>query len=112
MCIHSCWKVICSKHTPQPHISKKLEQAQHLHAKIAITHMFLFFLSCCLIGRQFCAIGRQLWEELEDKFVQLELELLVVSSCVIPRQICPIGIGIVSCVFLCNTKTNLSNWNC
>jgi hypothetical protein len=30
--------------------------------------------------------------------------LLVVSYCVITRQTCPIGIGIVSCVFLCNTK--------
>jgi hypothetical protein len=30
-----------------------------------------------------------------------------VSSFVIPRQICPLGIGIVSCVFLCNTKKNL-----
>jgi hypothetical protein len=90
---------------------------------------FFVFLSCCLIHIQFFAIARQFWEELEDKFVQVELELLVVSSCVfleldektvqldllvvssyvIPRQICPIGI--VSCVILCNTKTNLSNWN-
>jgi hypothetical protein len=68
---------------------------------------FFFFLSCCLIRRQFFAIGRQLWEELEDKFFQLELQFLVVSSCVIPRQICPILIGIVICVSLCNTKTNI-----
>jgi hypothetical protein len=77
-----------------------------------------------------------LCEELEDNFVQLELELLVVYSCLIPRQffpmgigivsfifflvvsscviqrkICPIEIEIVSCVFLCNTGTNFLNWN-
>jgi hypothetical protein len=44
--------------------------------------MFLFFLSCSLIHRNVFSIARQLWEELEDKFIQVELELLVVSSCV------------------------------
>jgi len=30
-----------------------------------------------------------------------------VSSFVIQRKICPLGFGIVSCAFLCKTKTNL-----
>jgi hypothetical protein len=86
MCTHSCWEFLCAKNTSLPHISQKIEQARHFHAKVA-RDMFLFFLSCCLIHRQFFAIG---------------------------RQICPVGIRIFGCLLMSswNWKTNLSNWNC
>jgi hypothetical protein len=79
----------------------------------AIGIVVCIFLCLLGIGRQICPseIGILfvlvcVFLELEDKFVQvqleLELELLYVSSFVIQKQISPLG-----CALLHNTKTNL-----
>jgi hypothetical protein len=68
----------------------------------AIRIIFCIFFWLLGIGRQIC---------LSAIFIVVCIFLCLLG---IGRQICPsaIGIGIVRCVFFCNTKTILSTWSC